>query len=397
MRKFLWGFLARIVNLFVPVKSKHWVFASDYGNMYRESAKYLFEYMLAEHPDYSCTYIVAKRKVYDEIASKGYPVAMNFSFKGIIAIAKADVVFTTQTAHDMLYAFKKRHRRYYYLNHGQSLKRQMAALTDDYKKSLGGSKGMVLAFKQFVHNFFISNISIKDSEFISANSEFFIPFLKSSYGESMDIKMLGMPRNDALFRHEEMNKEKWLEGMEGKFIITYMPTHRKYGKGALTPTPFANRPDVQKWMREHNCILLMKQHPNMASKLKEEDDTDVIVDITNRGLDPQVIIYHSDALISDFSSVWLDYLLLRRPLITYIYDDFENDDAGLNIDIRKDTPGHLCYSEEELFQTLKQIKDNYEEMKPTEENVRKFYKYADGEASFRYYQEISSIEDRRSR
>lgn len=389
MNKFIWGTLARIINFFVPVQKKHWVFSSDFGNMYRESAKYLFEYMLAEHPDYVCTYIVSRRNAYKEIASKGYPVAMNYSFKGIIEIAKADVVFTTQTAHDMLYAFKKRNRRYYYLNHGQSLKKQMAALTTDYKESLGGSKGAILAIKQFCHKSFISNISIKDSEFISANSEFFIPFLKSSYGESMNIKILGMPRNDALFRHEGMKKEKWLEGMEGKFVITYMPTHRKYGKGALTPTPFINRPDVQKWMREHNCVLLMKQHPNMASKLKDEDNTDVIIDITKKGLDPQVIIYHSDVLISDFSSVWLDYLLLRRPLITYIYDDFESNDAGLNIDIRKDTPGHLCYTEEELFQTLKKIKTNYEEMKPSEDIIRKFYKDADGNSSKRYFQEIS--------
>ena len=389
MKKYIWGILARIINFFVPVKEKHWVFASDFGNMYRESAKYLFEYMLSEHSDYFCTYVVINRNVYKEIVSKGYPVVLNYSLKGILAIARADVVFTTQTSHDMWYAYRKKNRHYYYLNHGQSLKKQMAALTDNYKSSLGSDKGLTLSLKQLFHKSLLSDISINDSEFISANSKFFIPFLKKSYGDEMKIKILGMPRNDALFRHEEMKKEKWLEGMDGKKVITYMPTHRRYGKGSLTPTPFANRPDIQEWMREHNCILLMKQHPNMASKLKEGCNTDVILDITNKGLDPQVIIYHTDVLISDYSSVWLDFLLLRRPLITYIYDDFENEDAGLNIDIKKDAPGYLCYSEEELYQTLKKIMSNYDEMRPSEKIIRKFYKNPDGESSIRYYREIN--------
>ena len=389
LKKYLWGFLARIINIFIPVKKKHWVFASDFGNMYRESAKYLFEYMLKEHADYHCTYIVAKEDVFDEIYRKGYPVAMNFSIEGLIEIAKADVVFTTQTSHDMLYAYKKKGRRYYYLNHGQSLKKQMKALTKEYEDSIGKDKRFIKV-KQKLNRFFISGYNINDSEFISANSDFFIPFLKNSYGDSMTIKILGMPRNDALFRHEEIEKEKWIEGLDGKFIITYMPTHRRYGKGELTPTPFINRPDIQEWLKKNNCVLLMKQHPNMIPKLKKEIISDVIRDITKINIDPQVIIYHSDVLISDFSSVWLDYLLLKRPLITYIYDDFEENDAGLNIDIRKDSPGFLCYSEDELFKTLQKITENYDKMSPPDNIIKKFYLDADGNASKRYYEVIAS-------
>ena len=385
-KKYLWGILAKLINVVVPVHRKHWVFASDYGNLYRESAKYLFEYMQMNHPDFVCTYIVANRNTFHEISAKGYPVALNFSLKGIIAIAKADAVFTTQTAHDMLYVYKKKGRCYFYLNHGQSLKKQMAALSGEFRSSIGGKKN--IAFRRLLNSFFISGFSIKDSEFVSANSEFFIPFLKLSYGDAMPIKILGMPRNDALFRKEEMNKEKWIDDLQGKFVITYMPTHRKYGKGEPTPTPFIDRPEIQHWMRQNRCVLLMKQHPNMIAKSDAKRSSDVIMDITKLGLDPQVIIYHSDVLISDYSSVWLDYLLLRRPLITYIYDDFEKNDAGLNIDIKKDSPGQLVYSEDELFKTIQTIFTNYNDMKPSDEILHKFYKDPDGLASKRYYEEI---------
>ena len=388
MKKIFWGILARIINLFVGTKIRHWVFASDFGNMYRESAKYLFEYMQKEHKEFTCTYVVAKKEVYNEIKSKGFPVVNNYSIKGIIAIAKADKVFTTQTSIDMLYAYKKKNRKYYYLNHGQSLKKQMKALSKEFRE-IPSSNKKVLNIKKKVYKFLLSGYAISDSEFVSANSEFFIPFLKKSYGENMPIRILGMPRNDALFRHEEMAKEKWFNNLHGKFIITYMPTHRKYGRGNLTPTPFINMPEVQEWLKKHNCVLLMKQHPNMIPKLSEIQQSDVIMDITKEKIDPQVIIYHSDILISDYSSVWLDYLLLRRPLVTYIYDDFEKNDAGLNIDIKKDGPGLLCYSENELFRTLVSIKKNYQGMCPTEDVIRKFYLDADGRASERYFNQLN--------
>lgn len=387
IKQYLYGLLARFINWFVPSSPRHWVFASDYGNLYRESSKYLFEYMHREHPEFHCTYIVRNPQTYNEIMNKGFPVVMNVSLKGIMTIARADAVFMSQAPNDMCYAYKKKERTYYYLNHGQSLKKQMKALPIEYKKAIG-RKGGWNQFKNKISKIICYGFSTEDSEFVSANSEFFIPFLKLSYGVNMPVKILGMPRNDALFHHNEMKSEYWMKDLEGKFIITYMPTHRKYGKGDLTPVPFCNRLDVQDWLRNNNCILLMKQHPNMISKLKEDINNDVIRDISKLTIDPQVLIYHSDVLISDYSSVWLDYLLLRRPLITYIYDDFEKNDAGLNIDIRKETPGHLCFSEDDLYITLMKIKENYNSMIPDKDKVAKFYLNPDGYASRRYYNEI---------
>ena len=80
--------------------------------------------------------------------------------------------------------------------------------------------------------------------------------------------------------------------------------------------------------------------------------------------------------------------LFKRPLITYIYDNFENEDVGLNIDIRKETPGHLCYTEEELFDLIKKIKNDYDVMKPSDKIISKFHKYQDGNACERYFNEI---------
>ena len=50
-QELVWGLLALVVNVLVPVRKGHWVFASDYENQCRERSKYLLEYMLREHSD----------------------------------------------------------------------------------------------------------------------------------------------------------------------------------------------------------------------------------------------------------------------------------------------------------------------------------------------------------
>lgn len=397
LTKYFWALFAKILNYIVPVKSGYWVFASDKGNLYREGAKYLFEYVNRVHPEIHCTYIVRKRETLLEIRSKGYRAYMNDSIKGIFEVIRAQAVFTTTDINDMKYAYNKKGRKRYYLNHGQCLKKQMKALSNNY---LLASNQIGVRFSGFLSplnsiysaicNFLFHYATLDDSSFVSANSEYFIPFFKACYGEDMRIKVLGMPRNDSLFNKAEMESEKWLPELNGKFVITYMPTHRMYGVGSLTPIPFVENKEILAWMEKNNVVLLMKQHPNMIREGVNHIHTNTIVDITKMRLDPQVIIYHSDVLISDYSSVWLDYLLLRRPLITYLYDDFEKNDAGLNIDIKNDTPGHLAFDEAELFSIIKRIFCNYNEMCPSEEQIKKFYKDIDGNACQRYFDAVTN-------
>ena len=204
-----------------------------------------------------------------------------------------------------------------------------------------------------------------------------------------------MPRNDGLFDYERMKSERWLSNTSDKFVITYMPTHRDYGRGMVSPIPFLHNIEVQQWMRDNNIIFIVKQHPNMEYKTDVVTDSDVIINISKMGLDPQVVLYHSDALITDYSSVWIDYLILQRPLLFYIYDDYETEDTGKLYDIRKDPPGHFCYNERNLFELIKRVCENYDEMKPSLHIINKYHKYLDGNSCERLFQSIINDEAER--
>lgn len=395
MPSFRYALLARFFCKLFPIERKNWIFGSDYGNMYRESSKYLIEYLINCHPDFKCTFVTKNKKVYQELKEKKIPCLMNDSIKAVYTIARAEAVFSTQWLTDIDYDYPRKGRHYYYLGHGQPLKVAYKALSNKIDNPVKISKEKLKenSFFSHVYDRTVGQLlynwkTYKHIDFVSASSNFLKYYMQLDFGEDMDVRVLGMPRNDGLFDEERMKKERWIGGLDGKFIVTYMPTHRLYGNGEITPMPFLDNPEYQKWMRENDVVLLMKQHPNMIPKLNDVPQLDVIRDITREGLDPQVCIYHTDVLVTDFSSVWMDFLLLKRPIIFYIYDDFETMDVGCYYDIREDPPGHFCYTEDDLFQLIKNAREYYDRMRPSEHIVSKYHKFQDGKTCERYYNEI---------
>jgi len=392
IQRCIYGSLARLLSLVVPVKKQLWVFGADYGNTYREGSKYLLEFMLKNHREYDCVFVTRSKNVISELRSKDIPCVDNYSLKGVWLVVRSECVFTTQAAADILFAFKRKCRKFYYLMHGMPMKVALCVLSKSDKSS-GAHRGFWAMVKAWVTALLTCDRHLTDSVFVSATSDFFAYWMRPEFDNKTPVKVLGMPRNDALFQPWRMDKEKWVADVKSKFVITYMPTHRRYGKGQLSPTPFERRPDVQAWMQQNNVVLIVKNHPNMLRRFPSGGyhpyESSTIRDITTADIDPMTAIYHSDVLITDYSSVWMDYLLLRRPIVFYIYDNFAKDDVGLYYDPIQENVGHPCYSEDELFRLIKHIKANYEAMRPAGAVVHKFHKYVDGNSCERYFNEIT--------
>lgn len=384
----LYGIIARIISLFVPIKERYWIFGADYGRTYREGSRFLLEYMLENHSDYHCTFITRSQAVKKELDEKNIPCEMNYSLKGMVKIAQAEVIFTTQSTIDILFTYRRKKRRYFFLSHGQPYKAVFLATPKAYGSVRFAEKKGLARITYNIFSFFVRGYEFWDSEFYTSTSDFLVPYNKMYYGENSIIKVLGMPRNDILFNDKKILREPWLSNLADKLVIIYMPTHRDYGHGDVSPIPFADNIEVQEWMTRNDVVLLVKQHPNMAFKTNTTQLSDVLIDITKQKYDPQVCLYHSDALITDYSSVWMDYLILKRPLIFYYYDNFEEKDTGVLYDLKDDPPGHFCKNEDELFQLIKKIKENYDAMRPSDRIVAKYHKYVDGRSCERLFNAI---------
>lgn len=86
----------------------------------------------------------------------------------------------------------------------------------------------------------------------------------------------------------------------------------------------------------------------------------------------------SDMLITDYSPVFFDYSILRKPILFYTYDldKYQNMLRGFYIDVKKDLPGPLLLSNDEVIESIKNINKVNEEYK-------KFCYLEDGNASKR--------------
>lgn len=387
MKLSFYGLFAKPLSYIVPIKKKSWVFGCDYGRTFREGSKYMIEYMLKNHPDYECTFITRSKSVKVQLKKLGIPCLMNFSFKGIRKVLRAEVAITTQVPTDVYFFYKKRNKKFIFLSHGQPYKAVFLATPKEYLDAhLKPSVSIISKIEEKIRTFLTGSYQYWESAFYTSTSEWLIPYNKLYYGKNADVRILGMPRNDAFYDNKQMEKERWIPDTEGKLVITYMPTHRDFGRGGPCPIPFINSPKKLSWLRNNNVLLVVKQHPN--THINNAIKTDTIIDITKMGLDPQVVQYHSSALITDYSSVWIDYIMLKRPILFYLDKKYETDDLGALYDIRKEAPGHFCYTEDELFELIRKVKEHYDEMRPSEEQVHKFHKYVDGNSCQRYYEAI---------
>ena len=176
----------------------------------------------------------------------------------------------------------------------------------------------------------------KNYDLVTASSELYVPLLTQAMRQPEGVvQALGVSRSDVFFNAEWVSQcresfyARYSEA-KGKKILLWAPTFR--GKAA-SPNTLDNESMSQlqeklgdEWM------VLIKHHPHddaVAANPKHRSNCD----IPSERLLPVV-----DLLITDYSTVVLDYLAFDRPFILYAPDleEYENT-RGFFIDYRSIT------------------------------------------------------------
>ncbi|WP_435354441.1 CDP-glycerol glycerophosphotransferase family protein [Emticicia sp. SJ17W-69] len=372
------GFLVYILNPFFSVRKNRWVLGASKGENFNEGSKYILEYINSFDSGIDAVWITQNKAIKRQIRDRGHKCYLNTDLKALSYILTSEVVITcTSFGTDINYCFPKKNRKYVYLAHGMPIKK----IIYDQPARLNIPKSKL---RHFFYHKFVAAFKISDLNLITSTSDYYTPFLQSAF-KSNAVEAIGLPRNDALLNPKYLEKEKWLTGIEGKFVITYMPTHRDYGNGKVSPFLFEGNENVNKFFEENNIVLLIKNHPNMVSKIIDGKNTNNILEISKMGFDAQKVIFHTDLLITDFSSVWIDYLLLKRPVLFYLYDNYEQEDNDTYFDIRKANIGEICLTEEGLYEMIFKIFKNYDSYRPTQELINIHHKFIDDKSCERLY------------
>ena len=382
--EYIFNFPFYILSLSVKKNNNIWIFGSWFGERYSDNSRYLFEYVNENHKDIKAIWVTSNRSVIKELRGKNLEYHYKYSFKAIYYAIFAKVsVFVQNNYLDCLMFMNNKNTLLIQLWHGAPIKK----IGNDDKLTL--KKNSLPLFKkirfQILSNIFPFIVNEKYNLFIACSSN--DQQIYQSAFHAKNIKITGFPRNDNLFNNG-FNKER---GQYKKII--YLPTFRKEVGGQIDLF-FEYGFNVNEWvsfLEKNNIILYIKLHPvsfpkegvkNALTKskniifLESEDASDLLPDM--------------DILITDYSSVYIDYLLTGKPLIFAPFDlkEYLHNDKELYYSYEQVTPGPKCKNWKDVLKWVEKYND--ETLFSSDRSLLRdsFHKYTDSRSSERVYSEI---------
>lgn len=235
----------------------------------------------------------------------------------------------------------------------------------------------------------MNNNPKKDTFFLAAS-----PYFKKinmdlfGYNENQ-IVIGGNPRNDKIFEKINITEEFQLSGAFKK-IVLFMPTFRKSNNNQFIdsniefPIITENNIDIlNNFLDKKNILLIIKPHPyqsNLDFLTKTYSNIKCISneEIRQNDIELYQILGSVDLLITDYSSVYFDFLLTNKP-ICFVVDDINEyaDTRGFVVEDPKALmPGEKVRTLDELMSFLEQFHnnvDNYMEERKSINNLVNSY------------------------
>jgi CDP-glycerol glycerophosphotransferase (TagB/SpsB family) len=241
-------------------------------------------------------------------------------------------------------------------------------------------------------------------DYIHCNSDFFKNLRIKNYGYKKNmLNCLGNPRNDLLFSGDRNHILEALYGKTYTKCIIWMPTFRKKKNGVLefsdqdnfTFLKFCNNysEDLDEILISYDTLLIIKPHPMENYKIIMASNISNIQILTNSNLaDRQIELYtllgNSDALVTDVSSVYIDYLLLNKP-IGFVIDGLDNYQYGYHVENPLDyMPGNLIKDYQDFKNFIEDIiheRDSYIQKRKEINNLLNEYKRDFSERIVKHY------------
>lgn len=305
-----------------------WIFSSVDNDNFNYNSRYLFLYVKECITGITPLYVIndgRKRKSLSEQYGERYFIS-SLCKEGLRQILGSGVWFTS--AGLPAYSWKAEPERIVVnLWHGVPLKK--IVMMENHMNKL-----KKLYFKK---------LFLEKYTWILTTSSHLIPIMAESFAVSKEIiKVWGQPRNDGLF--SACSKEEFLDIIEVEHecrkLILYAPTFREGQETRLFPFGDYDPETLEAFLQERSWYICIRSHlecENKTSGLVSTHirmiDSDVIEDITGW-------MSCFDLLITDYSSIYVDYLLLEKPIIFLPYDKVEYiRSRGMNFCYEEVTPG----------------------------------------------------------
>jgi len=373
----LLNILLGVFSYLIPKNQHQILLGSAYGLSFQGNSKYFFLYLIKNRDNNKFNrifWITRSKKIYNSLKEKKLPVLYLYSFEGFVAVLRSYFLVTSHTIRDVSFAptlFGRFNKIQTY--HGLPLKGGSPKIKEIWPRPIGRR----LLMKD------------RDSYKLRITTSEVTRKLAQKYRKYPNFKITGYPRNDVFFNEsylfEDFKNKLNLEQYDK--VILYAPTFRDEPSLKVPFTiEFLNK--LNEYLSQRNYVLLLKNHIEGDVDLGIKNFSNIF-DISNKVDDIQDLLINTDILMTDYSSVALDFVLLEKPMIFYPFDFSEySKNRPWNMNYFEFLPGPFARSEDELLDQLKSIEQffhNPDYQAKFQKFLTDIHKYKDGKSCERLY------------
>jgi CDP-glycerol glycerophosphotransferase (TagB/SpsB family) len=132
-------------------------------------------------------------------------------------------------------------------------------------------------------------------------------------------------------------------------------------------------PALESVCQKYGLVFLVKFHQWTPGRLSAGYEH--IIELKENSLHVQMLLDAADILVTDYSSCFVDHLLLDRPQILFAYDldHYMAHERNLYGDFRADATGRLCEDNAALLDELEKLAQGRDEYAGRRHRIRDFY------------------------
>ncbi len=352
MKHLLLGVLF-LLSFVWPKDDALWAFGANDGKAFVDNSKYLYLHAVEERENVTPVWIAKDRAVVETLQSRGYKAYYAFSLQGIRVTLRAGVVFVSHGTRDVN-MWCSGGATVVGLWHGVMLKQVSWDAGRDVDHPVMGliERGKYTLFKRF--------------DWLTVTSEAMVePFASGRGMDPSRVVATGYPRNDLLdggFPEGIETETKSETGAEiyetaeklheESDVLLYAPTfHEETGQHIRDHLDLSK---LDALLADIDAYLIVKPHPR--DRLDTDRGEFSRIMSMSSALDVYPLLPATDVLITDYSSLYFDYLLLDRPVVFYPFDREQyRATRGFNLDYDEVTPGPIATEFEELLTSIEAV------------------------------------------
>jgi CDP-glycerol glycerophosphotransferase (TagB/SpsB family) len=218
------------------------------------------------------------------------------------------------------------------------------------------------------------------------------------------VWVTGLPRNDLLLRPDERlpsdlvaQQAALRDEIGDRRLVLYLPTFRNAQAAGAYRFSEEERTFLADWCDRHNAVLGIREHMADTSRSYSRNlDSLWTLDLSaTRYPDVEVLYRVAAAMVTDYSSCVVDFLLTGRPIVSFAYDleHYSTEERGLFYDLQAVLPGPvvsdfagLTAALENLFSPRdRRAEEAYERCRSL------FFDYLDDRSSSRVVSRVKSL------